>query len=496
MTNIENDQTPKVFISYSWTTPEHEEWVLNLANDLNDSGIFVVLDKWDLRPGDDSIKYMESMVLDPEITKIIMVIDKKYTERANARQGGVGTESTILSKELYSQKDNKNIVAVIAEPECVPPVFYSSRIFIDLSNTETYADNFMSLVRWIYNRFQYERPKTIGSRPSYITDDVNENVMFTNVEFKFALDAIEKGKPNASGTINSYLNKLANELKKLSIQASEATIEDVKKGFLQFQPHAIEYKKLLNAVCMHSNELKIYKHFRKFLEGLLIFLTDENIHQHKTNDFLLYETIIYQLFLSTIAILLKNEELEALHEFIDEVYIHPPTHFDFHRGERTSTFKIFAPYHHENYKALYPQKIEPIAALLNEHVNQDIISFNDLCEADIFLYLKSVAQTIFEAKEYIMWWPILGIYIGYRPTPLKIFTKAERPSVFDEVVKLFNSEDLSFIDTLYTETSSTSFGSLYIPRWQNGIGNLDVMALTNYKELKKFNLSERLAKLK
>lgn len=37
--------------------------------------------------------------------------------------------------------------------------------------------------------------------------------MFTNVEFKFALDAIEKGKPNASGTINSYLNKLANELK-------------------------------------------------------------------------------------------------------------------------------------------------------------------------------------------------------------------------------------------------------------------------------------------
>ena len=51
MTNIENDQTPKVFISYSWTTPEHEEWVLNLANDLNDSGIFVVLDKWDLRPG-------------------------------------------------------------------------------------------------------------------------------------------------------------------------------------------------------------------------------------------------------------------------------------------------------------------------------------------------------------------------------------------------------------------------------------------------------------
>ena len=94
--------------------------------------------------------------------------------------------------------------------------------------------------------------------------------MFTNVEFKFALDAIEKGKPNASGTINSYLNKLANELK-IIYSSFRSYNRRCQKGFLQFQPHAIEYKKLLNAVCMHSNELKIYKHFRKFLEGLLIF---------------------------------------------------------------------------------------------------------------------------------------------------------------------------------------------------------------------------------
>jgi len=36
--------TPKVFISYSWSTPEHEEWVINLAQRLVSDGIDVVFD--------------------------------------------------------------------------------------------------------------------------------------------------------------------------------------------------------------------------------------------------------------------------------------------------------------------------------------------------------------------------------------------------------------------------------------------------------------------
>ena len=38
-----------------------------------------------------------------------MIIDGKYTDRANQRHGGVGTESTILSQELYSKRDKNKI---------------------------------------------------------------------------------------------------------------------------------------------------------------------------------------------------------------------------------------------------------------------------------------------------------------------------------------------------------------------------------------------------
>jgi hypothetical protein len=53
---------PKVFISYSWTTPEHEEWVVDLATRLMHNGVSVVLDKWDLKEGQDVYAFMESMV--------------------------------------------------------------------------------------------------------------------------------------------------------------------------------------------------------------------------------------------------------------------------------------------------------------------------------------------------------------------------------------------------------------------------------------------------
>lgn len=52
-------ESPKVFISYSWTTPEHEQRVLDIATELVESGIDTILDKWDLKEGDDADVFME-----------------------------------------------------------------------------------------------------------------------------------------------------------------------------------------------------------------------------------------------------------------------------------------------------------------------------------------------------------------------------------------------------------------------------------------------------
>ena len=88
---------PKLFISYSWTTPDHEAWVIRFATELCESGVDVILDKWGLKEGHDGHAFMEKMVSDPEIKKVALICDKEYVAKANNRSGGVGTETQIIN---------------------------------------------------------------------------------------------------------------------------------------------------------------------------------------------------------------------------------------------------------------------------------------------------------------------------------------------------------------------------------------------------------------
>ena len=83
---------PKVFISCSWSGPEHEQDVIDLATALRNHGVDAILDKWDLKPGQDKYVFMESMVTDASVSKVLVLCDKRYQEKVNTRSGGVGTE--------------------------------------------------------------------------------------------------------------------------------------------------------------------------------------------------------------------------------------------------------------------------------------------------------------------------------------------------------------------------------------------------------------------
>lgn len=108
---------PKLFISYSWTTPTHEQWVMELAVRLSEDDVDVIIDKWALREGHDAHAFMEQMVTDPSISKVIMICDVAYVEKANSRAKGVGTETQIITGEIYGNTTQDKFVAVIAEKD-------------------------------------------------------------------------------------------------------------------------------------------------------------------------------------------------------------------------------------------------------------------------------------------------------------------------------------------------------------------------------------------
>lgn len=106
---------PKVFISYSWTTPQHEQWVLDLADRLSGDGIVVTLDKWDLKEGQDKHAFMEQMVHDETIGKVLVICDRGYQVKADDRKGGVGTESQLISKEVYDNTGQEKFIPIVRE---------------------------------------------------------------------------------------------------------------------------------------------------------------------------------------------------------------------------------------------------------------------------------------------------------------------------------------------------------------------------------------------
>lgn len=127
--------SPKLLISYSWTSSFHEEWVLSLATELRESGVDVILDKWDLKEGHDAHAFMEKMVTDPEIKKVAIVCDRIYAEKADGRSGGVGTETQIMTPEIHAKQDQTKFVAVLPERDdgVKPflPTYYKSRVYIE-----------------------------------------------------------------------------------------------------------------------------------------------------------------------------------------------------------------------------------------------------------------------------------------------------------------------------------------------------------------------------
>jgi SEFIR domain len=77
---------PKLFMSYSWSSPAQEARVIGFATELRDSGVDVILDKWDLREGQDAYLFMESMVSDPEVKEVLLVGDSTHVLKADRRE--------------------------------------------------------------------------------------------------------------------------------------------------------------------------------------------------------------------------------------------------------------------------------------------------------------------------------------------------------------------------------------------------------------------------
>lgn len=151
----ENIEHPVVFLSYARTSQEHIEKITNFASILRKDGIDVKFDEWDLKVGNDLYFFMENNI-ERESDKVLLILTKEFVEKANDRRSGVGTETQLISKEVYDDVKQERIIPIVWEcdekGEPYIPTFLESRLYIDLSTKEKSGKNYETLLRILYNK--------------------------------------------------------------------------------------------------------------------------------------------------------------------------------------------------------------------------------------------------------------------------------------------------------------------------------------------------------
>lgn len=181
-------QNKNVFISYSWDSEEHQEWVMYFANELRKKGLVAEVDVFATQLKSTNLnKMMVEKVRKSDV--IIIVLTENYAIKADSFEGGVGFESQ-LTLPLLTENPDK-IVPILRQGEYSNsfPFHLKSQHAIDFRSDDMFEDKFEELIYRLYQvpRFYVEPIGKIPNLESKIpTRNPKETISNSNKVNDFA----------------------------------------------------------------------------------------------------------------------------------------------------------------------------------------------------------------------------------------------------------------------------------------------------------------------
>jgi TIR domain len=477
---------PKAFISYSWSSQEHQKWVLDLATQLRENGVDVTIDKWDLKEGHDAIKFMERMVTDPEIKKVIVVLDRTYAEKADGRKGGVGTETQIISPEIYAKADQEKFVGVASETddEGKPflPTFYKSRIYIDLSQSDIYAANFEQLLRWIYDKPAHPKPP-LGKRPEFLKENAIQ--LPTRSRANRAIDLLKAGSPRANGALDEYFSVFAESLEAFRIDFTKfdrQTFDDpIVRSIESFLPYRDEFINVVSTVARYSSGNNDNL-FHGFFEKLIPYMfRPKSVMQYSDWYWDNFSFVIHEMFLYAIAFLLKHERFDLVLQLMSQGYYVGDT-LDNSR-EPMQQFGIIYQHmdslSHRN-KRLQLNRLSLRADMLEQRSHTSGLPLVGLMQADFVLFFFNSITSLNE-KGRARWWPETLLYYREYAPPFEIFARAESLRYFQKISPLIAVGSKAQLGEAF-KLFGVQNARLLLPRWDVH-HSISLETATNFEKL-------------
>lgn len=470
--------SPKLFISYSWSSPEYEQQILNIATDLRGAGVDVILDKWDLREGHDATAFMEKMVADENIKKVAIFCDQIYKSKADGRKGGVGTETQIISAEVYKSQDQSKFVAVVMERDgagsaCVP-IYYTSRIYIDLSDAGTFAIEFERLLRWIYDKPLLLKPE-LGNTPAFLTETEATIRLATAVQARRAQDAIRNNRNNALPATQEYFDTFAAEFEKLRLASGgqDDFDENMVKSIEAFIPYRDEMIDILSNLALYRYGNDTYRLIHRLFEKLLPFLErPPHITRWNPTDFENFAFIVHELYLYAIAILIRHERFEAITTVTSDFFVPSDSRneemlpYDRLRGN----IRLLE---HRNTR-LGLRRLSVRADMLKERCSGLPLRFSDIMQADLILFLRSHLAS----NPRRTWYPETLLYSDENRGAFEIFARARSTGYFENLKKVLGISDKQQLNDLVHGFQS---GQRRLPAWD--FTEIDLVTLIGLDKL-------------
>lgn len=421
---------PKVFISYSWSSPGHCDLVRGYAERLISDGVDVTLDQWGLSEGQDKYAFMEKMVSDPSITHVIIFSDQIYAQKADSRKAGVGTESQIISKEVYDKIEQRKFIPVVCQKhennEPCLPVFLASRIWIDFSTPESVNENWEKLLRAIYDKPIHMKP-ALGKPPSYLENDESRPALPTIGKFSSLRDALMNSRPAAPMLRKDFLDAAIEYADLLRIRTApddieERVIGDVRK-LHPLREQLVDW--LLIEATVPNAQLDTL--IIAFLERILpLKYRPKELNSWNEGWFDAHAIFVYEIFIYTVAVLIATERFEVIHELLTTHYLLPDS--EANSSSSFDTFERFCGYSrvlHARNDRLKLRRVSLLADMVKENATHKTVTFADLMQAELLIFLMSLISNN-------TWFPHTIIYAGHE-NRFPLFVRAAQHKHFEKL---------------------------------------------------------------
>lgn len=175
---------PSVFISYSYDSTEHCEWVERLSAVLTRNDVSVTLDAFIVFPGSNLEEFMEKGL--EESAFILCICSDGYLEKINCLNSGVSKEISIIKK---LKKINHVIPVMRNNSTRQLPDFLDGCFYCDLSKLDVFHDKtsseirpFVNLLRVLHGKQQHLSEQNVSSKNPFDVSIAEDRIIETHIK--------------------------------------------------------------------------------------------------------------------------------------------------------------------------------------------------------------------------------------------------------------------------------------------------------------------------